>query len=179
MAPKHADCDQYREPSHEEPYSPFDWLIIGPGPAQARDAAQVRSVRQETFPATEEQVSQARQVTRQTLVDHPAVDLAVLLVSELTSNSVRHSGSRFFTLAIRRTFEGHLRIGVTDEGRHGLPRLVSTDFQDESGRGMRLVDALARQWGIIRRPAAGMAVWFDVDHTIAATGQGLFLLEEP
>jgi hypothetical protein len=38
----------------------------------------------------------------------------------------------------------------------------SPALEDESGRGMRLVDSLARRWGV--QPAGtGKCVWFEVD----------------
>ncbi|MFG1879934.1 ATP-binding protein [Sphaerisporangium sp. NPDC049003] len=141
------------------------WTLI-PNSRETDDVLRVRTIRHETFHATEDQVSQARHVTQQTLLDHPAAEIAVLLVSELTSNSIRHSGSRFFTLAIIRTFDEELHVKVSDEGHNGLPRLLGGDLTDESGRDIRLVDTLSKQWGITRRRGSGMAVWFDVDEDL-------------
>ncbi|GGK78210.1 hypothetical protein Sme01_23170 [Sphaerisporangium melleum] len=157
--------------------APSGWSLV-PNPPVAGEALRVRTFRRETFRATGDQVSCARQVTQQTLLDHPAAEIAVLLVSELTSNSVRYSGSSFFTLAIVRTFTEDLHIKVMDEGNNGLPRLLRDDQGAESGRGMRLVDALAKQWGITRRRGDGMAVWFDVDEKLPETWVDLLLVGE-
>ncbi|MET8139462.1 ATP-binding protein [Sphaerisporangium sp. NPDC005288] len=157
--------------------APGGWSLV-PNPPVAGEALRVRSVRRETFRATGDQVSCARRVTEETLLDHPAAEIAVLLVSELSSNSVRYSGSSFFTLAIVRTFAEDLHIKVMDEGNNGLPRLLRDDQGAESGRGMRLVDVLAKQWGITRRRGDGMAVWFDVDEKLPETWVDLLLVGE-
>jgi anti-sigma regulatory factor (Ser/Thr protein kinase) len=153
---------------------PNGWILV-PNLSETNEEPHVRTLRHETFRATEDQVSRARHVTQQTLLDHPAAEIAVLLVSELSANSIRHSGSRFFTLAITRTFDESLHVKVIDEGHNGLPRLLGGDLADESGRGIRLVDTLAKQWGITRRRGAGMAVWFDVDQDLPEGWLDLFM----
>ena len=57
---------------------------------------------------------------------HPCGDVAVLLVSELFGNSVRHSGSGLAggTVTVAVTAGGGLaRVEVTDCGGSGVPRL--------------------------------------------------------
>jgi anti-sigma regulatory factor (Ser/Thr protein kinase) len=85
----------------------------------------------------------------------------VLLVSELATNSIRHSGSRFFGLTATRIAGDRLRIAVLDEGRAGILHLQNAPTDAEDGRGMAIVDVLATRWGIIRQPGVGVAVWFD------------------
>lgn len=71
-------------------------------------------------------------------------DTARLLVSELLSNAVRH-GVGPLGLRLRRTAR-ELILEVTDHSmRLPQPKLAGPD--DESGRGLRLVDALAAGWG--------------------------------
>jgi anti-sigma regulatory factor (Ser/Thr protein kinase) len=126
-----------------------------------------RMLRHGTFKATRDQVALARRLTQETLANHPAVDVAVLLVSELTTNCVQHSGSSFFTVVIARTLDCTLHINVIDEGCKGLPHLHYGELEDERGRGIRLVDQFAKRWGITREQGAGMAVWFALDgHTV-------------
>jgi anti-sigma regulatory factor (Ser/Thr protein kinase) len=86
------------------------------------------------------------------------VEIAELLTSEVVTNAVVHGGS-----AVRvevETVDGRTRISVCDNDP-GQPELRSPGLDDESGRGMRLVDSLARRWGV--QPAgSGKCVWFEV-----------------
>ncbi|GAB7104111.1 hypothetical protein JCM4814A_24250 [Streptomyces phaeofaciens JCM 4814] len=85
------------------------------------------------------------------------VDTAELLVSELATNAVLHSASRFrLTLFAA---HGTLRCEVADTGRH--PPELREAGDAESGRGMFLVDALARGWGC-HRDGPGKTVWFEL-----------------
>jgi anti-sigma regulatory factor (Ser/Thr protein kinase) len=118
-------------------------------------------IRNEIFPAARDQISRARKVIKEAIGDDPALDTVVLLVSELATNSVLHSGSSFFGLLVTRVAGGDLRVAVTDEGRRGLPRLQQQAPANESGRGMHLMDTLAQRWGITRQAGVGVAVWFD------------------
>ncbi|MFC4561318.1 ATP-binding protein [Nocardiopsis mangrovi] len=88
-------------------------------------------------------------------------------VSELATNSVRHSrssrpGGRF-TVAVA-TAPGWCRVQVADDGplhpRHG-PRLHPPDAFTESGRGLHLLDALSSWWGV-DRDLASTTVWFEI-----------------
>jgi anti-sigma regulatory factor (Ser/Thr protein kinase) len=115
----------------------------------------------ETFPASSEQVTRARAFLNNNLKDHPARDTAVLLATEVATNAIRHSGTRFFGLTATRIADGGLRIVVIDEGRAGIPHLQNKSTDAESGRGMSIVDILARRWGVVRRPGVGVAVWFE------------------
>lgn len=106
----------------------------------------------------------ARQATRDTLAAWQLSHLeeaAVLLVSELVTNAVRHArdtGAIGLELASVGT---GLRMEVQDGDPHWRLKPSSTD-DDESGFGFVLVDSLARRWGI-RRVSAGKAVWVELD----------------
>lgn len=85
------------------------------------------------------------------------VDVTELLVSELVTNAVLHAASRFrLTLSAA---HGVLRCEVTDTGRR-TPRVIGAGAA-ESGRGMFLVDALARRWGC-HQDGPGKTVWFEL-----------------
>ena len=106
----------------------------------------------------------ARQATRDTLaawqLSH-LEDAAVLLVSELVTNAVRHArdtGAIGLELASVGT---GLRMEVQDGDPHWRLKPSSAD-DDESGFGFVLVDSLAGRWGI-RRVSAGKAVWVELD----------------
>ena len=115
----------------------------------------------ETFLASSDQVGRARALLKHKLVGHPACGTAMLLVSELATNSVRHSGSTFFGLTVTHIVGDGLRIVVIDEGQAGIPHLQDRSTDAESGRGMTLVDLLAERWGVVRQAGLGVAVWFE------------------
>jgi anti-sigma regulatory factor (Ser/Thr protein kinase) len=122
-----------------------------------------RVLRHEILRAAVDRVATARTIIRETVADHPSCEVAELLASELATNAVRHSGSQFIALVVAVTASGDLRVSVTDQGRGGLPRLVGGGPDDEQGRGVRMVDRLAKKWGINREGSAGMTVWFELD----------------
>jgi len=84
---------------------------------------------------------------------------AVLLVSELVGNAVRHTGARVFGLRMRRR-RGWIRIEVRDPSR-GLPCLMPVQETDISGRGLFLVDKLSDRWGVDLLPR-GKTTWFEM-----------------
>jgi len=85
------------------------------------------------------------------------VDAAELLVSELATNALLHSASRFrLTLSAA---HGVLRCEVYDTGRR-TPQVLAAGAS-ESGRGMFLVNALARRWGC-HQDGPGKTVWFEL-----------------
>jgi anti-sigma regulatory factor (Ser/Thr protein kinase) len=130
----------------------------------ATDAV-VRALQSETYPVTRGQVAHARRMAAYVIGDHPKRDDAILLVSELATNVVRHSGARHFTLSIFKEADGDLTITVTDNGNADTtPHLCKPrPDNDVSGRGIRLVDQLAKRWGITRERTTGLAVWFVLD----------------
>ncbi|OSC62724.1 hypothetical protein B5181_23960, partial [Streptomyces sp. 4F] len=48
-----------------------------------------------------------------------------------------------------------------DDDDHELPALRGAGPADETGRGLRVVSTLAREWGA-SRTAAGKTVWFEL-----------------
>jgi anti-sigma regulatory factor (Ser/Thr protein kinase) len=84
-------------------------------------------------------------------------DVAVLLVSELVTNAVRHEVSRTVMLAINFSRD-QLRIEVHDTSCF-MPVLVDSPADAETGRGLMLVATLSAEWGFYRTPA-GKAVYF-------------------
>ncbi|MEW2395213.1 ATP-binding protein [Streptomyces sp. NPDC046862] len=86
---------------------------------------------------------------------------AELLVSELATNAVRHTVGARFLCGIGLITDGCLRLEVHDQdstGR-GLPT-CEPGPDDESGRGLLLVEAIAATWGVDRSLlTGGNAVW--------------------
>jgi anti-sigma regulatory factor (Ser/Thr protein kinase) len=122
-----------------------------------------------TLPATRPAVAQARQATRAAVAAWRLgylADSAVLLVSELVTNALRHAapdvaGDVPGTVLRLEYADGWLRIEVHDTSPHA-PRPRIPDWLDESGFGLMLVDALAAKWGVLQT-AQGKAVWAELD----------------
>ena len=76
----------------------------------------------------------------------------MLLVSELATNVVLHSGgARSFTLMLAETDDRDIWIAILDDGRgDDIPHLCAGTPTDNGGRGRRIVDRLATRWGITR-----------------------------
>ena len=87
---------------------------------------------------------------------------AMLLTSELVTNSVLHGGDGPIT--VWAGMDGRrLRVEVHDQGQGlppGRPSAVA-DRERRDGRGLQLVATLADRWGHRRRPWA--VVWFEID----------------
>ena len=81
-----------------------------------------------------------------------AYDDAALVVTELVTNAVRHTGTPCM-LTVTLDGEG-LRLAVRDEGP--LPPALLDDRQ--RGAGLRIVTTLARHWGVVPH-ADGKTVW--------------------
>jgi anti-sigma regulatory factor (Ser/Thr protein kinase) len=99
-----------------------------------------------------------------TAVAHLRLDeelkIATLLLSELTSNAVRHGGGgpgSWIGLTITDTGP-FVRVAVCDQGP-GFD-LAEIDWRGHRG-GLFLLDTLAYDWGI-ERNAAGTEVWFEI-----------------
>jgi signal transduction histidine kinase len=79
-----------------------------------------------------------------------------LLVSELVTNAVVHSGSEDVCLTVR--VGNPLRVCVRDRGR-GYPQLKVG--AEAGGFGLQAVGTLASLWGV-ERLDQGKVVWFDL-----------------
>jgi anti-sigma regulatory factor (Ser/Thr protein kinase) len=89
------------------------------------------------------------------------VEPAGLLVSELTTNAVRHGHSNIH-LVLRQLEAGGVRVEAYDRmpvrelhARRAAPL-------EESGRGLSFVDTFAARWGWHPTPS-GKCVWFELD----------------
>ncbi|AGP54236.1 SpoIIE family protein phosphatase [Streptomyces rapamycinicus] len=106
------------------------------------------------------EVGRARRLVRERLLRWglpEAVETAELLVSEAVTNAIRHAHTHHVRLRLVRT--DALLCEVTDDD-HELPALLSADRDDESGRGLRVISKLAREWGT-SRTGRGKTVWFE------------------
>ncbi len=115
------------------------------------------------FPAAPKQISAARQFLTGLLADHPAADDAILCLSELTTNAIRHSRSGAPGGSFQVRVERHgrqVRVEVTDLGG---PWQQQAADDDQSGRGLLVVARLARNWGRTGDEDTGWTVWFDLE----------------
>ncbi|MFF8259216.1 SpoIIE family protein phosphatase [Streptomyces virginiae] len=102
----------------------------------------------------------ARRFARRALTRWGLEDLSdslELLVSEVVTNAVRYA-ERPVTLRLLRT--DVLRCEVGDDSPQ-LPRQRRARDTDEGGRGLFLVNRLARRWGATRL-SSGKVVWFEL-----------------
>ncbi len=107
--------------------------------------------------------SRARRLARSALARwglEELTDSVELLVSEVVTNAVRYA-SRPITLRLLRA--EFLRCEVGDDVPQ-LPRLRQARATDEGGRGLYLVNKMARRWGATRL-STGKVVWFELNRS--------------
>ncbi|GAX58379.1 ATPase [Streptomyces olivochromogenes] len=87
-------------------------------------------------------------------------ETAVLLVSELVTNAVRHTRTPLVKCSVRLE-AGKVLVAVEDQGEGGTPiALFQAAADDVHGRGLHLVAALSREWGVRERDGGpGCVVW--------------------
>ncbi|MFC3820952.1 ATP-binding protein [Planomonospora venezuelensis] len=89
-----------------------------------------------------------------------AIDDAVLVVSELLSNALRHAHplpSGQIKVAWRWT-DGHVEVAVSDGGAATEPRAGRAPLSSLGGRGLGIVEYLADRWGV-RHEGEITTVW--------------------
>jgi anti-sigma regulatory factor (Ser/Thr protein kinase) len=84
------------------------------------------------------------------------LDDAMVLVSELVTNSVLHGGP---PLVVAVECDGTLLQVRVRDGSSALPIPQAAGQSDENGRGLAMVAAMSDDWGV-EPDAAGKQVWF-------------------
>lgn len=117
-----------------------------------------RTLRLSPTPAS---AAPARSWVRDQLSHIPSLeqrDTAVLLVSELVTNAVRHAGT---DLLVELSFLDEAVLLAVSDGstRPAYPK--NPALLAEGGRGLALVDALATRWGVTANPY-GKRVWAEL-----------------
>ena len=117
-----------------------------------------------TLPAEPASAAAARSFVRRSLAQsgHGSVtDAAMLCVTELVANVSRHTGARHCVVTVRDAPHSVvIEVGDTDVDE--LPSVEPWSAEAEHGRGLRIVNALAREWGVRRRPERGKFVWLEL-----------------
>jgi anti-sigma regulatory factor (Ser/Thr protein kinase) len=94
------------------------------------------------------------------LLDREMTETALLLVSELATNAIRH-GTPPVRLSLRLDSD-RLRVEVTDSSP-ALPQVEQPGPDQTGGRGLQIVQQLAAQWGAhASRTRLGKTVWFEL-----------------
>jgi anti-sigma regulatory factor (Ser/Thr protein kinase) len=133
--------------------------------AQTRSAGDRFEVR---LPLDQQAPGAARTIVAQAL-RHASVAVlehAKLIISELVTNSVRHSGgSQADGITVRvHTTRRMLRLEVDDPGRDTVIAPRAPDFHGGGGLGLQLVHTLSEDWGVERATDSGTRVWARLAH---------------
>ncbi|MET9365784.1 ATP-binding protein [Streptomyces sp. NPDC006632] len=137
---------------------------------QHSEAAEPQDPRQYAFDGDDQAPAQARHHVREALwswrMPEDTVDTAVLVVSEIMTNAVRHTTSSRIQLELLRR-EGEVEMSVQDCGPRPIRplRLICAEAGDgwgESGRGLGIVQRLASRWGAAEA-GLGLRVWAAID----------------
>ncbi|MFF3444784.1 ATP-binding protein [Streptosporangium sp. NPDC002721] len=121
------------------------------------------------LPSVRESVSRARSEVRKWLgVNHPAIDDVLLAVSELVTNSIKHSDSKvgdFIGLTVAATDE-IIYVEVNDPGSMFSGPHVRKEMDAEDGRGLLIVREISLEWGTREHGhGLGRTVWCAVRAT--------------
>jgi|tagenome__1003787_1003787.scaffolds.fasta_scaffold20052393_1 anti-sigma regulatory factor (Ser/Thr protein kinase) len=131
------------------------------------------SIGEVMIPVSPEAPCRARSAVDAWLLGLAAPDVradACLLVSEVVTNSVRHSGMPAGApLHVGAAMDADtVRVLVADQGSGGVRKRRP---DDHGGFGLNLLDSLAARWGVEREPGTG--VWFELPiGTIPAAAAG-------
>jgi anti-sigma regulatory factor (Ser/Thr protein kinase) len=148
-------------------------------PAQAHGSVDRDERTEARFPLDVNAPAAARRTVAAYLGDRVAptvLDTALLLATELVTNSVRHSDmppSATVNVAITLT-PGTVRLDVDDPGRGGAVAPRSPDHE-RGGFGLTIVQILSERWGVERAARGGTRVWAQLARAplTAATTNGL------
>ncbi|MFD0688499.1 ATP-binding protein [Actinomadura fibrosa] len=114
-----------------------------------------------TLPGVEQSAAHVRVFVRDVLgEDHPSLDDVQTCVNEAFTNGIEHtaSGRGGKVTVLFSTVDGEIVAEVTDDGACGARPVMRDDPLAENGRGLRIIDALTRAWGI-RVDGGRTTVW--------------------
>ena len=122
--------------------------------ADRRTGVKVRQAEQVHVPFAASAAGTARQHLSSFLHDQgmaqPVMDDALVVISELVSNAVRHAtpqvgGGLDVSWALA---DGALVLTVEDGGSSREPHVVAAQAEAEGGRGLSIVSVLTRRWWV-------------------------------
>ena len=94
-------------------------------------------------------------------LDDTVVEQLKLLATELVTNSCRHAAAKGDPIALVLAIdEGLVRLSVTDTGPGFSAPSAPATPEDESGRGLFIVEAMADRWGV--DTDGGSRVWLEL-----------------
>jgi anti-sigma regulatory factor (Ser/Thr protein kinase) len=93
-------------------------------------------------------------------LDPPLIETLRLLVTELVTNSVRHTAADSLTLTVA-IGKSVVLTEVADTGPGFDPQHVENCGNDDTGWGLFLVQRLADNWGV-RHDGPSKRVWFEL-----------------
>src|SRR3954469_13873244 len=101
------------------------------------------------------------------------LERAKLVMSELVSNSVRHSGAAAGASVVVRVgiVAGGFWLQVEDSGREEPVGRHAAIAPPDGGFGLLIVDALSERWGIERRAQGGTRAWAQLSDVAAYAGR--------
>ena len=109
-------------------------------------------------------------------VSESVIDDAVLILSELLSNACRHgrplgdslTGDGDVRAAWRVDASGRLTVEVTDGGGPTRPVPATPSVTAHGGRGLNIITALAKDWGVRDDARGEVTVWVVVQDDAGA-----------
>jgi anti-sigma regulatory factor (Ser/Thr protein kinase) len=93
-------------------------------------------------------------------LDPPLIETLRLLVTELITNSVRHTAADSLTLSVA-IGKSAVLTEVADTGPGFDPQCVEHSADEDTGWGLFLVQRLADRWGV-RHEGPNKRVWFEL-----------------
>jgi anti-sigma regulatory factor (Ser/Thr protein kinase) len=93
-------------------------------------------------------------------LDPPLMETLRLLVTELVTNSVRHTAADSLTLRVA-VGKAAVLTEVADTGPGFDPECVQQAGDDNTGWGLFLVERLASSWGV-KHDGSSKRVWFEL-----------------
>lgn len=128
------------------------------------DGCMTRKPWELSFPAEPAEVGAVRRAMRLCLRRwglSSVADAAETCVSELVANVIRHVGEGTPSTLVVRMNGTHVRVALRDPATQALPTLVHAGPDNESGRGMAMLEAVSDRWGVLLG-ADSKLVWCDL-----------------
>ncbi|WP_405576211.1 ATP-binding protein [Streptomyces sp. NBC_01092] len=127
----------------------------------------------EIRPRTEETAPLARSLARTACatwgLPDEVTESAALVMAELFANAVRHACGRSVRVIVDRPSDTRVYLAVVDRAPARLPHLRTPEGEEQSGRGLVIVESLSERWGYDRLgPAArpwGKRCWAELKVT--------------